>query len=316
MSNIDPNAVAFLVTHSGSFHADDVLSYAVLAALFPEAKLLRVRNQGIIDALKRTAIVFDVGGTYDVEARRFDHHQVDKPRRPSGMPYSSFGLIWKTYGMDYLEVAVPDVTNDMRAQLHERIDAKVVRDIDAGDNGTLERGQEGLTHSLSFANMVASFNAPFDAGVTAADQINLFKVTSAYAKVFLDARIHDLHAQIRAKNVIKDAMENRSHPNWMELPLNMKFHDAVFESGDTDLQFVLSPDRSGEWNLECVRAIRGNFTNRKDMPAEWAGLRDAELAAVSGVPDAVFCHTGRFFAVAKSREGALALLAQCLDQKH
>jgi len=43
------------------------------------------------------------------------------------------------------------------------------------------------------------------------------------------------------------------------------------------------------------------------LPAEWAGLRDAELARVTGVADAVFCHRNRFMAVARTKEGAVAL---------
>ena len=57
-------------------------------------------------------------------------------------------------------------------------------------------------------------------------------------------------------------------------------------------------------------AVRDNphqFKNRKDLPAEWAGLRDAELARVTGVADAVFCHRNRFMAVARTKEGAVAL---------
>jgi uncharacterized UPF0160 family protein len=42
------------------------------------------------------------------------------------------------------------------------------------------------------------------------------------------------------------------------------------------------------------------------------GPSGPDLVAVTGVPDAVFCHTGRFIAVARSREGAVALLEQAL----
>lgn len=41
----------------------------------------------------------------------------------------------------------------------------------------------------------------------------------------------------------------------------------------------------------------------KPLPQEWPGNRDEELAKVTGAEDAVFCHTGRFIAVAKSLEG-------------
>jgi uncharacterized UPF0160 family protein len=42
-------------------------------------------------------------------------------------------------------------------------------------------------------------------------------------------------------------------------------------------------------------------------------LRDAELAAVTGVPDAGFCHNGRFIATAKSYEGIRAMAALALQ---
>ena len=44
-----------------------------------------------------------------------------------------------------------------------------------------------------------------------------------------------------------------------------------------------------------------------DLPEAWAGLSGDELREVTGVPDAVFCHKGRFIAVAESGEGALDL---------
>ena len=47
--------------------------------------------------------------------------------------------------------------------------------------------------------------------------------------------------------------------------------------------------------------------NRKDFPTFWGGLRDGELAKVSGIKDAVFCHTGLFLSVAKSKEGAIEM---------
>jgi uncharacterized UPF0160 family protein len=49
------------------------------------------------------------------------------------------------------------------------------------------------------------------------------------------------------------------------------------------------------------------------LPEAWAGLRDAELAAVTGVPDAGFCHNGRFIAAVKSYEGARAMVTLALQ---
>jgi uncharacterized UPF0160 family protein len=57
----------------------------------------------------------------------------------------------------------------------------------------------------------------------------------------------------------------------------------------------------------------GTFDLRKSFPESWAGKVDGELAKASGVPDAVFCHNKRFIAVAKSRDGALALVKKALE---
>jgi uncharacterized UPF0160 family protein len=49
-----------------------------------------------------------------------------------------------------------------------------------------------------------------------------------------------------------------------------------------------------------------------DLPERWAGLRDAELAAVSGVADSVFCHLKVFIGGARSFEGAVQMAGLAL----
>jgi uncharacterized UPF0160 family protein len=75
--------------------------------------------------------------------------------------------------------------------------------------------------------------------------------------------------------------------------------------------YVVWP-RMGTWGVGCVHKEKNSFDNRKSLPEVWAGLRDADMAQVSGVPDAVFCHNARFLAVAKSKEGAIALAKAAL----
>ena len=49
------------------------------------------------------------------------------------------------------------------------------------------------------------------------------------------------------------------------------------------------------------------FDNRHLLPEEWAGLRDDDLRAVCGVPDAVFVHGFRFCGGAESEKGAVEM---------
>ena len=54
-----------IVTHSGKFHADDVLAWSLLCQFHPEKdhlSLQRTRDESIIEGAD---IVFDVGGIYN-----------------------------------------------------------------------------------------------------------------------------------------------------------------------------------------------------------------------------------------------------------
>jgi uncharacterized UPF0160 family protein len=78
--------------------------------------------------------------------------------------------------------------------------------------------------------------------------------------------------------------------------------------------FVISHSLSEQrYMLHTVPASPESFDARADLPEPWAGLRDAELAAVTGVPDATFCHNGRFIAAAKTYEGAYAMARLALQ---
>ena len=58
--------------------------------------------------------------------------------------------------------------------------------------------------------------------------------------------------------------------------------------------YILYPDESGKWRIQAVPASPESFESRKPLPEEWRGLRDEELAKVTGVPDTVFVHASGF----------------------
>ena len=101
-------------THSGSFHADDVLALALIRAFEdPDAQVIRSRDQ---DALDRCDVVFDVGGVFDPAGGRFDHHQNDYEG-----PLSSAGMVlaWlETNGSVEPELAARLRREALRLKLH------------------------------------------------------------------------------------------------------------------------------------------------------------------------------------------------------
>jgi uncharacterized UPF0160 family protein len=89
-----------IATHSGTFHADESLAVFMLKALpeYKDAELIRTRDA---DLIGKADIVVDVGGVYDPETRRFDHHQRGFTETFSSLydiKLSSAGLIYKHYG--------------------------------------------------------------------------------------------------------------------------------------------------------------------------------------------------------------------------
>lgn len=92
----------------------------------------------------------------------------------------------------------------------------------------------------------------------------------------------------------------------LELPMGMPFRPAIVKAGADHLLFVVHP-RESDWCVTGIRQSGDSFEQRADLPAAWAGLTGQDLAAVSGVADATFCHNGLFIAAAKTRDAALEM---------
>ncbi|GIW68451.1 MAG: hypothetical protein KatS3mg099_399 [Candidatus Parcubacteria bacterium] len=76
---------------------------------------------------------------------------------------------------------------------------------------------------------------------------------------------------------------------------------------------VVRKRRDGMWQAVAMPEDPTANVTASIFPAAWAGLAGEELAAASGVSDAVFCHRGCWMCVARSREGAVALARKALE---
>ncbi|WP_420406872.1 MYG1 family protein [Hoeflea sp.] len=292
----------YLVTHSGGFHADELLSSVVLTRLFPEARIMRSRDSEWITA-GPDRIIYDVGGAYDPAGRIFDHHQRGAPVRDSGEPYSSFGLIWKHYGRDYLaHWGIPDIHI---AKVHEDFDSSFVLPVDLMDNGAMSSTVAGPLAPLTLPVMLETLKPAFDNSDPGAETA-AFHSALAIARSFLEANIAGHAAELRAEEIVKDAIAKSGESPVLELPMGMPFRSAVVSAGADHLLFVVHP-RGKDWCLTGIRRFEEGFELRADLPAAWAGLTDADLERASGVEGATFCHKGRFIAAARTREAALAM---------
>lgn len=294
---------AYLVTHSGGFHADELFSSVVLTRLFPEAELIRSRDPAWI-AAGPDRVVYDVGGAYDAEAGIFDHHQRGAPLRSDGQPYSSFGLIWLHFGRDYLRaLGVPEAHVE---GIHAATDAKFVLPIDLLDNGAISPGVAGpVLSAMLLPGLLESLKPVFDETDPAADD-RAFHNALSVARAFFEARIARSAAKLRAEAMVAQAIADAGQGRILELPMGMPFRPAVIRAGADHLWFVVNP-RGKDWVIGGIRKNDDGFEQRADLPADWAGLTGEALEQASGVNGALFCHNGRFIAAAATREAALTM---------
>ena len=295
--------ISHLVTHSGGFHADELLSTVILSCLYPDAELVRTRDKSWITPAEGR-IIYDVGGEFDAGAGIFDHHQRPNPLRPNGQPYSSFGLIWAEFGRDYLRAqAVPE--KDLE-QVHAAFDEDFVRPVDLLDNGAVDTAEAGpLFAGLTLPVLLESLKPVFDDRSEGADD-TAFHAALTVARAIVEARIRHKAAKLRAADVVLTAIEHAGTGRVLELPMGMPFRGAVERAGADHLLFVVHP-RNSDWALTTIRTGDDTFETRADLPAAWAGLTDAALEQASGVEGAKFCHNARFLAIADSRDAILKL---------
>ena len=294
--------ITHLITHSGGFHADELLSSAVLTRLFPTAQLLRSRDQLWLTPASNK-IIYDVGGVYDVEAQIFDHHQRPGPLRKDGQPFSSFGLIWAHYGQDYLAaMSIPD--EDIEA-IHAKFDIEFVMPIDLLDNGAIEPSVAGPLANLTLPALLESLKPVFDDMSSTANDDAFFAALPIVHR-FIEAILCGFAAEARALGIVKEAIDKVGTSQILELPKGMPYSSILDDVKADHILFVIHP-RGNDWTLNGIKLSKYTFDQRADLPASWAGLSDSALEAVTGVKGAKFCHNARFIAVASTREAILEM---------
>lgn len=294
--------IAHLVTHSGGFHADEVLSSVVLTRLFPQAEIKRSRDKLWVTP-SADKIIYDVGGDYNAEAQIFDHHQRPNPLREDGQPYSSFGLIWANYGRDYL--AAMTVPADDIDAIHSTFETKFVLPIDLLDNGAMEPSVAGPLSILTLPTLLGSLKPVFDDTSPTADD-DAFFTGLAIARSFVEAMVRNLAAKARSQSIVVDAIAKAGTSPILELPMGMPYRSALDKAEADHIMFVVNP-RGSDWTLNGIKLSNETFDQRADLPAAWAGLTDTALEDASGVKGAKFCHNARFIAVASSREAIMQM---------
>lgn len=283
-----------LGTHSGTFHADEVTASALLL-LFdfvdPE-KIIRTRDQ---EKLSQCEYVCDVGGEYNPDEKRFDHHQASYQGE-----LSSAGMIWLYFKKQRI------VDED----LYQHFNRALIYGVDSHDNG---KG-DTETGICTFSHVISNF-VPTKYDATPQEQDAAFfeavKFTYGHLKRLLD-RYHYVH---QCKQKVLDAMAANKYYLYFEEAI--PWMDAFFENDGEKhpALFVIMPS-ANHWKLRGIPPKSDDRMKvRVPLPEEWGGMLEDDLKRISKLPGALFCHKGRFISVWETKEDAMRALKEVLARE-
>lgn len=301
MTLVNTVAQATAVTHPAPHHGDECTALAILNIIEGYVDIYRTRNsKEIEEATGNGAYIVDVGGVYDPEKGRFDHHQRDfAEMRPDNIKYSSAGLLWKELGVEAC-IALTGCTLAQAEAAAEKVDKMLIKGIDAADYGEHLEGQMSVSMAVSMLN--PNWDEPAD------DEA--FVEACQLAHLVLTRTIKSCVAQAKGRDAVEESIE-ASEDSIMLLP---QFIGGWIETVLTttnpkgeELLYGIFRNLQGQWNCQAIPPLGEPQAQRKPLPEAWRGLNGAALAEVTGVEDAVFCHAAGFICGARSQEGAMEL---------
>ena len=321
-----------IATHNGKFHADEVFAVSLLRNLngFKDAEIIRTRDNEI---LKTADIVLDVGGVYNPETHRYDHHQPEF--KDSFSPnfktlLSSAGLVYKHFGKEILAERASNLSAEQIDALYVHVYESFVEAFDANDNGisaypadvkpTIARGFDIFWH-VNLMN--PSWNETITPESSNASFMKAVGVVSEAFNLYLD---NCLNSWLPARDIVVSALESHSlslasssdasvDSKILLLPTSCPWKDHLFRtSGTEEILYLIYPEGANDsWRIQACPESSDSFISRLPLPEVWRGLRDAELDAAlvtagSAIQSgAVFVHRSGFIGGHKTLEGALSM---------
>ena len=310
-------------THSGTFHADEVLACAMLRILSPESQIVRTRDESL---LKNCDIVVDVGGVYSHTAKRYDHHQRGFEEcfsKSFSTKLSSAGLVYKHYGKQVISSILKMEDTEKVDTIFDRIYKQFIEAFDGIDNGIDRYPKDVKSKYNDYTNISSLIGGMNGTWVEPEDQQDVrFKEALEFmTKIFkrtivvcgtswLPARELVLNGLLTMKNqtiVFDEYVPWKSHFYELEeellksKKLKKKALFVVYPTGDT-------------WRVTCVSVSETSFENRLSLPEQWRGLRDSELDKVTKLSGCTFVHASGFTGGNKSKDNLMKMVEMALAE--
>jgi len=309
-------------THDGTFHCDEALACYLLLKTkeFKDADIIRTRDEKI---LKDLNIIVDVGGVYDPQTHRYDHHQrgfsqtLDDEHK---IKLSSAGLVYKHFGREVIANTL-GTDEKITEKIFQRAYTTFIEPLDAIDNGVsmYETDMPPLYRvNTDLSSRVAGLNPDWVDSNPQPDE--KFKNAMELAGSEFMALINYYgKSWLPAREIVERSLSTRFGENKdifiLERMCPWKAHlfDLEEEQGiQGQIQYVLFTDQSGSWRVQSVPLSEGAFQSRAPLPEPWRGKRDEELSQLTGIEGCIFAHHSGFIGGTKTKEAAIEFAQKAL----
>ena len=309
-----------VVTHSETFHCDEVMAATMLELLVPTLTVVRTRDEKVlrIACLEPSTAVVDVGREYNPDNLQFDHHQesfTDTFGAEFNIPLSSCGLIYRHYGRRLI-AAVANNTDQLDMEyLYKSFYRNFILSIDAGDNG-VDYSNDKQYNPIVLPAMVSRFNG--DNVHDSSSQDALFHEAMDFCKIVL---LKFLKKAIRSNiryNVdlpIFKAGLDKTPAVCLEKgvlvlssAINVRAYLSVFDPMQ-HYKYILAPRDKGTWNIWTVN-VKGTLFETL------APIISKEDAVSLGIPEEhiIFVHKSGFCGVTTNQSTAMLVALASIDK--
>jgi len=283
-----------LITHNGTFHADEVFAIAILEKLIGKPlEITRTRDPQLLEegVNDLTTFVVDVGLAYEPEKYNFDHHQ-DRYMK------SAAGLVWQSFGAEVCGGSA-DAAGLVQESLIDLVDQ-----TDTNQNNILMTMKNHLPGGVdgTVSGLIGAFNRETD---DVEEQMQQFRKAISFAATFLENSLYEV-ALIVAQKPIWDARQMLK-PNVVRLESHCKGWKR-WAAHESNIQFCLIPRTSlnkeiegQQWQITSIDAVENPLPTLEEMQA------------TVSQPEAIeFAHKARFLAVFNNEQTALEVVNQLL----
>lgn len=257
-------------THNGTFHCDEVLACFMLKQLpeYKHADIIRTRNP---EELSKCNIVVDVGGVYDADKHRYDHHQRSftgcmkmlSPSKPWVIKLSSAGLVYLHFGQRVISQILKTKTDDdVTTKIYDKVYENFIQEIDAIDNGISQCDEEprySITTNLS--SRVSRLNPRWnDPNPDSEKQFQ--KAMNLVGAEFLGRVCFYRDSWLPARSLVKEAICKRKEVDSSGEIVELEgggfpWKEHLFElEKDLDIEvpikFVIYTDQNNKWRVQVT----------------------------------------------------------------